>query len=108
MSFFIQIIVSGLTLGAMYAIAAVGLALVWGSFKLVAPAGRRPNALFDVAADPGETKDVAAEHPVLAAALRGELARWIAEGVAKAGAGFTPDAELERELRELGYVGGEK
>ena len=35
MSFFIQIIVSGLTLGAMYAIAAVGLALVWGSFNML-------------------------------------------------------------------------
>jgi branched-subunit amino acid ABC-type transport system permease component len=35
MSFFIQIIVSGLTLGAMYALAAVGLALVWGSFNML-------------------------------------------------------------------------
>jgi branched-subunit amino acid ABC-type transport system permease component len=35
MSFFIQIVVSGLTLGAMYALAAVGLALVWGSFNML-------------------------------------------------------------------------
>jgi arylsulfatase A-like enzyme len=84
-------------------------ALVWGSFKLVAPAGRKPNALFDLATDPGETSDVAAGHPVLASALRAELARWVAEGVAKSGApGFTPDAELERELRELGYIAAEK
>jgi branched-chain amino acid transport system permease protein len=35
MSFFIQIVVSGLTFGAMYALAAVGLALVWGAFNML-------------------------------------------------------------------------
>ena len=35
MNFFIQIIVSGLTFGAMYALAAVGLALVWGAFNML-------------------------------------------------------------------------
>jgi len=34
-NFFIQIIVSGLTFGAMYALAAVGLALVWGAFNML-------------------------------------------------------------------------
>ncbi len=35
MNFFIQIIVSGLTFGAMYALAALGLALVWGAFNML-------------------------------------------------------------------------
>ncbi len=35
MNFFVQIIVSGLTFGAMYALAAVGLALVWGAFNML-------------------------------------------------------------------------
>ena len=35
MNFFIQIVVSGLTFGAMYALAAVGLALVWGAFNML-------------------------------------------------------------------------
>lgn len=35
MNYFIQIIVSGLTFGAMYALAAVGLALVWGAFNML-------------------------------------------------------------------------
>jgi len=35
MNFFLQIIVSGLTLGAMYSLSAVGLSLVWGSFNML-------------------------------------------------------------------------
>ena len=35
MNFFIQIVVSGLTFGAMYALAALGLALVWGAFNML-------------------------------------------------------------------------
>ncbi len=35
MDFFVQIIVSGLTFGSMYALAAVGLALVWGAFNML-------------------------------------------------------------------------
>lgn len=35
MNYFIQIVVSGLTFGAMYALAAVGLALVWGAFNML-------------------------------------------------------------------------
>ena len=33
MSYAVQIVVSGLTLGSMYALAAVGLSLVWGAFN---------------------------------------------------------------------------
>ena len=35
MEYFIQIIVSGLTFSAMYALAAVGLVLVWGAFNML-------------------------------------------------------------------------
>ena len=35
MDFFVQIIVSGLTFSAMYALAAVGLVLVWGAFNML-------------------------------------------------------------------------
>lgn len=81
-------------------------AIVWGRFKLVAPAGRRIAALYDLAADPHEQNDVSAAHPLVAAALRAELANWVAQGVRSAAAeGFAPDAALQRELEALGYTG---
>ncbi|MBM4014613.1 MAG: sulfatase [Planctomycetes bacterium] len=79
-------------------------ALVFGRFKLVSPAGRRATALFDLAADPAESIDVSPNHPVLAAALRQELAQFAA--AAQFGAAsdtFTPDAQLRAELEALGY-----
>ncbi len=86
--------------------AAAQRAVVWGSFKLVAPAGRRVAALYDLATDPLEQRDVSGDHPILAAALRGELAAWAAEGVVEAATGhFAPDATLRRELEALGYTG---
>jgi len=80
-------------------------AIVFGRFKLVAPARKRPTALFDLEADPGETNDVSADHPVLAAALLGELVRWASEPLSESAApGFVPDAKMRAALRELGYV----
>lgn len=79
-------------------------AIVFGSLKLVSPAGRRVTALYDLAVDPGETSDVSAAHPVLSAALREELARFAA--TARDGPSalqFTPDAKLRQELEALGY-----
>lgn len=73
-----------------------------GSFKYIrAP---RPE-LYDVQADPGETKDLAAARPELARTLEQALAR------ALAGAGETetrrgPDPEAAERLRALGYVQG--
>jgi arylsulfatase A len=49
-----------------------------GRYKLLrtGPADREPFRLFDLADDPGETRDVAAEHPAVAAALRREWDDW--------------------------------
>jgi arylsulfatase A-like enzyme len=80
-------------------------AVVFGSWKLVAPVDALPSALFDLAKDPGETTDVARDHALVAAALRGELAWWAAQPVTKSHEGFEPDAELKNQLKELGYVG---
>ncbi len=80
-------------------------AIVLGRWKLVAPFGRKQSALFDLTSDPLETTDVASDHPILTAALRGELAAWIAEGLTTpTSSGFTPDAKLRKELEELGYA----
>jgi arylsulfatase A-like enzyme len=82
-------------------------AIVFGSMKLVSPAGKRISALHDLATDPAEQIDVTASWPILAAALRQELASWVAEGVTKSSAArFTPDEKLRAELEALGYAGG--
>jgi arylsulfatase A-like enzyme len=79
-------------------------ALVFGRFKLVAPAGRRATALYDLSEDPSESADASARHPVLAAALRAELATFAATARESAAAGtFEPDAKLRAELEALGY-----
>lgn len=48
-----------------------------GDLKLVFTGGNR-GELFDVEADPGERRSVAAEHPALTKRLREELAAWLA------------------------------
>jgi len=81
-------------------------AIVFGAMKLVSPAGKRISALHDLATDPAEQVDVSASWPILAAALRQELASWAAEGVTKSSAAkFTPDEKLRAELEALGYAG---
>ncbi len=74
-------------------------------FKLVARpllAGGYTSALYDLAADPAEVRDVGGEHPEVAARLAAALERWAAgipEPVPQA-----PDPELEKVLRSLGYI----
>jgi arylsulfatase A-like enzyme len=87
-------------------------ALIVGTSKLVAHAGGR-FALYDLAADPGETRDHSAEMPAEVAALRERLeairaaseaqrSRRLAE---RSPAELEADRrETERELRALGYV----
>jgi len=70
-------------------------------FKLIeAP---RPE-LYDLAADPGETRDRAARDAARLDAMRSELQRAIA-AVATPVAGHAVDAETRERLAALGYVG---
>jgi arylsulfatase A-like enzyme len=61
--------------------------------------------LYDLAADPGETRDLAREHPEQARALDAELAALLSE-TPTAPAPAQLDAQARAELRELGYVVG--
>jgi len=47
-----------------------------GRWKFIHDADTGRDQLFDLAADPGETRDVAARHPELAARYRADLQRW--------------------------------
>ncbi len=58
--------------------------------------------LYDLAADPGETRDVSASHPREAAALARALRAWVGKG--SPSRPRAEDPELERKLRSLGYV----
>ena len=71
--------------------------------------------LYDIAADPGETRDLAAERPLALRYLRGMLGLTLAEldddtGPLHAGRRHTAettaiDPQTEAQLRALGYVG---
>ena len=87
-------------------------ALIAGSSKLVARADGS-FALFDLAADPGESRDLAAERPAEVAALRERITAIRAANEAQrtrrlaARSPAERDADrrdTERELRALGYV----
>jgi arylsulfatase A-like enzyme len=54
-------------------------AVAWqrGDWKIHRPRTDAPLALFDLVQDPGETRDLAAEHPARVDAMAGELERWI-------------------------------
>ncbi len=51
-------------------------AVVRGRHKLHRPVPEAPDELYDLVADPGETTDVAADHPELVAALRARYDGW--------------------------------
>jgi arylsulfatase A-like enzyme len=75
-----------------------------GSWKAVQVVGKW--RLFDLARDPGETRDVSAEHPELLERLKAEAERFAARGAFAAG--DTVRVELDDEsvdiLRSLGYA----
>jgi len=83
----------------------------WGALKLIvneeADAARRLE-MYDLHADPGETRDVLAANPVVAGFLQGELrARRraaIAAGGGEVRAESATDADALERLRALGYV----
>jgi len=64
--------------------------------------------LFDLASDPGETKNVLAEHPEDAARLKAELFGWMrSESLFQAPASNLSPEELEA-IRGTGYAAGEE
>jgi arylsulfatase A-like enzyme len=86
-------------------------AVVTPSWKVIArTGGRRPRVeVYDLVADPAETRDLAAEEPILVGYGLQTLARWTAarpRGIsAKAIANeFVAPPEIEERLRALGYV----
>ncbi len=58
--------------------------------------------LYDLAADPGETKDVVAAHPHARDALAAALRAWLGEPGAPPAAELSP--EVREKLRALGYA----
>jgi arylsulfatase A-like enzyme len=83
-----------------------------GRWRLIDDSTAGTAELYDVAADPGETRDLAAEHPDVVAELRAMLAaqrrsdaelRELVGGVDATA--VVPDEDLQRDLRGLGYTG---
>jgi arylsulfatase A-like enzyme len=75
-----------------------------GTLKLIV-SDRDEVELYDLRADPGETRDLAGERPEEVERLRARLAAWTAEGSHLVET-FTPEADPEalEAIRELGYV----
>ncbi|MAF64637.1 MAG: hypothetical protein CMJ84_03115 [Planctomycetes bacterium] len=80
-------------------------ALVEGTLKLVSHGGA--SELYDLAVDPGERRDLAADHPDDVRRLESLLGEWDAGVREDAGwTGALPPSELEA-LRKMGYLGGD-
>ncbi|MHB8077830.1 MAG: sulfatase-like hydrolase/transferase [Candidatus Krumholzibacteriia bacterium] len=78
-----------------------------GRWKLIATRDGRPLALFDLAADPGETRDARAAQPTIVGELLAAAAvlnRSAPPGAAPAsGEWENVEDKVRRQLRELGY-----
>ncbi len=72
-----------------------------GRFKYVA-SSTGEEALRDLVADPGESSDVAAEHPDVVARLRAARGAWAGESAPGEDAAL--DAEITAHLEGLGYL----
>ncbi|MFL6264066.1 MAG: sulfatase [Thermoanaerobaculia bacterium] len=74
-----------------------------GRFKLIESlVGTAPPSLFDLRADPGETKNVLPAERRAYAHLRGALAAWLARNEGK---GAVDEArEAQKRLKSLGYI----
>jgi arylsulfatase A-like enzyme len=76
-----------------------------GKLKLVRDLGTNRTALYDLAADPKETRDVAADHRPDAHRLAGALAGWLARTeTGPAAEGVRRAAEADKRLRSVGYL----
>jgi arylsulfatase A-like enzyme len=73
-----------------------------GRYKLIEDLAGGTQALYDLKADPGETKDVLAAERRAYAVLRDALAKWLARNEGKG----TADASraAQEKLRSLGYI----
>ena len=76
-----------------------------GRLKLVHDLGTGSFALYDLAADPGETRDVLAERRRDVPRLRDALIAWLARTESGPAAGSVRRAEeADRRLRSVGYL----
>jgi len=77
--------------------------LVWRGYKYIEAPGEGTFELYDLTADPGETKNLYATRAALAQQMAGELGRWRTrhERSGKVGEVSKEDAEA---LRALGYI----
>jgi arylsulfatase len=77
-----------------------------GRFKLILDRPTGESRLYDLVADPRETRDVSAEHPVEAAALRRELDDHLERTTPRTPPVPLPDLERDdvERLRALGYL----
>lgn len=86
-------------------------AVIDGPLKLIVDAGSGEARLFDVASDPGEARDLAADRPADVARLRAVLELLRADALRAAGAyAVAPDLELlpgaAARLDDMGYGDG--
>ncbi len=81
-----------------------------GRWKLIARRDGSPLAMFDLAGDPAEKKDAAADHPQELADLQAIATRWRDSGWAASGndgdggSWQDMDAEIHQRLKDLGYA----
>lgn len=75
-----------------------------GRYKSVRHRGDGPSALFDLEADPGETRDVAADHPEVVRAHRERVAELTRQLGTRRGADAEMSEDDAERLRALGYL----
>ena len=74
-----------------------------GRYKLIHDTRSGERALYDLAVDPGETQDVASDHPQVAGSLSESLDAMMQSPRAPLLIG-KPTEEEEAQLRALGYL----
>jgi len=85
-----------------------GVALRTETWKLIRDAPGAEDRLYDLVADPGETKNVAAANPAELASLRTKLQRWREDRRPSAAEPMVLDSEVDKGLKALGYITGGK
>jgi arylsulfatase A-like enzyme len=75
-----------------------------GRFKSMWQRGQDEIVLFDLEADPGETKNVAADRPDIARAHRARIEALTQALATETGKDSTMSADDEERLRALGYI----